>query len=113
MNSMRAIPASFLTIAILASCAGGEDGAEPAETSEPNRSITADEYYEKVHGAWLGAAVAGAIAEKWTDPIENTIRSDVKGAEEWQIDELARRTVAVGTMMTTAKSATLVEIVSR
>ena len=63
-----------------------------------------------VMGVVLGP---GAIAEKWTDPIENTFRSDVKGAEEWQIDELARRTAAAGTMMTAAKSAGLVEIVSR
>ena len=54
-----------------------------------------------------------AIAEKWTNPIENTFRSDVKGAEEWQIDELARRTAAVGAMMTGAKSAGLVDILSR
>lgn len=55
----------------------------------------------------------GAISEKWTKPIENTFRSDAKGAEEWKIDELARRTAAAGTMMTAAKSAGLVEIVSQ
>ena len=55
----------------------------------------------------------GAIAEKWTQPIANTFRCDVKGAEEWKIDELARRTVAVGMKMTQAKSAGLVEIVSQ
>ena len=55
----------------------------------------------------------GAIAEKWTQPIANTFRCDVKGAEEWKIDELARRTVAVGMKMTRAKSAGLVEIVSQ
>ena len=54
-----------------------------------------------------------AIAEKWTAPIANTFRSDVKGAEEWMIDELARRTVAIGTMMTGEKSAGLVQIVSQ
>ena len=47
----------------------------------------------------------GAIAEKRTKPIENTFRSDAKGAEEWKIDELARRTAAAGTMMTAAKFA--------
>ncbi len=54
-----------------------------------------------------------AIAEKWTKPIANTFRSDVKGAEEWKIDELARRTVAAGMRMTEAKSVSLVEIVSQ
>ena len=54
-----------------------------------------------------------AIAEKWTEPIANTFRSDVKGAEEWMIDELARRTVAAGTMMTGEKSAGLVQIVAQ
>lgn len=52
----------------------------------------------------------GAIAEKWTEPIANTFRCDVKGAEEWKIDEIARRVAAVGATMTAAKSAGLVEI---
>ena len=51
-----------------------------------------------------------AIAEKWTKPIANIFRSDVKGAEEWKIDELARRTADAGMRMTAAKSAGLVEI---
>lgn len=55
----------------------------------------------------------GAISAKWTEPIGNTFRCDVKGAEEWQIDELARRTVAVGATLTAAKSAGLVEIVDQ
>ncbi len=55
----------------------------------------------------------GAIAEKWTKPIANIFRCDVKGAEEWKIDELARRTVAAGMQMTAARSAGLVEIVSQ
>ncbi len=63
-----------------------------------------------VMGVVLGA---GAIAEKWTEPIANTLRSDVKGATEWKIDELARRTVGAGMRMTAAKSGGLVEIVSQ
>ena len=63
-----------------------------------------------VMGVILGP---GAIAEKWTNPIANTLRTDVKGAEEWKIDELARRTVAAGMRMTEANSAGLVEIVSQ
>ena len=62
-----------------------------------------------VMGVILGP---GAIAEKWTAPIANIIRSDVKGAEEWKIDELARRTADMGMRMTEAKSAGLVEILS-
>lgn len=54
-----------------------------------------------------------AIAEKWTQPIANVFRSDVKGAEEWKIDELARRTVAAGAMMTAERSASLVQIVDQ
>lgn len=54
-----------------------------------------------------------AIAEKWTDPIGNILRTDVKGAENWEIDELARRTTAVGTMMTEARSEGLVEIATQ
>lgn len=54
-----------------------------------------------------------AISEKWTKPIANIFRSDVKGAEEWKIDELARRTVSVGTRMTAAKSAGRVQIVNQ
>ena len=52
----------------------------------------------------------GAIADKWKEPIANILRSDVKGAEEWKIDELAQRTVAMGKNMTAAKSAGKVEI---
>lgn len=63
-----------------------------------------------VMGVILGP---GAIAEKWTKPIGNVFRSDVKGAEEWSIDELARRTVAAGTRMTAAKSSGRVRIVSQ
>ena len=63
-----------------------------------------------VMGVILGA---GAIAEKWTKPIANIFRSDVKGAEELEIDELARRTAAAGTRMTAAKSAGLVKIVTQ
>ncbi len=54
-----------------------------------------------------------AIAEKWTQPIANTFRCDVKGAEDWKIDELARRTVAAGAMMTAERSAGLVRIVEQ
>lgn len=60
-----------------------------------------------VMGVILGP---GAIAEKWTKPIANILRSDVKGAEEWKIDELARRTADAGMRMTAAKSAGVVEI---
>lgn len=63
-----------------------------------------------VMGVILGA---GAIAEKWTKPIANIFRCDVRGAEEWEIDELARRTAAAGTRMTAAKSAGLVQIVTQ
>ncbi|MYC64866.1 MAG: ADP-ribosylglycohydrolase family protein [Acidobacteriia bacterium] len=63
-----------------------------------------------VMGVILGA---GAIAEKWTEPIANILRSDVKGAEEVEIDELARRTAAAGSRMTAAKSAGLVQIVTQ
>ena len=60
-----------------------------------------------VMGVILGP---GAIAEKWTKPISNILRSDVKGAEEWKIDELARRTADAGMRMTAARSAGVVEI---
>ena len=63
-----------------------------------------------VMGVVLGS---GAISAKWIEPIGNTFRCDVKGAEEWQIDELARRTAAVGATLTAAKSAGLVEIVDQ
>jgi ADP-ribosylglycohydrolase len=56
---------------------------------------------------------AGAIDEKWTNPIANIFRSDVSGAEEWEIDELARRTAAAGVRMTAAKSAGLAQIVTQ
>ena len=60
-----------------------------------------------VMGVVLGRA---ALAEKWTKPIANTIRTDVKSAKECKIDELSRRTVAMGKEMTAAKSKGRVEI---
>lgn len=60
-----------------------------------------------VMGIVLGRS---AIAEKWTAPIANIMRTDVRGAEELLIDDLARRTVEIGEMMTAAKSAGRVEI---
>ncbi|MCZ0953697.1 MAG: ADP-ribosylglycohydrolase family protein [Rhodospirillaceae bacterium] len=74
MISRNAIAATFWTIAMLTSCAGGEDGAQPGETSEPNRSLTAEEYHEKVHGAWLGAAIAGALGMS----VEGMHKDDLK-----------------------------------
>ena len=56
---------------------------------------------------------AGGIAEKWTNPIANIFRSDVRGAEVWEIDELARRTAAAGVRMTAAKSAGVAQIVTQ
>ena len=53
---------------------------------------------------------ANGIAEKWTKPIGNIMRSDVKGAKELKIDELAHRTVEVGKQMTAAKSSGKVDI---
>ena len=51
-----------------------------------------------------------SISDKWTDPIANILRTDVKGAEELKIDELSRRTVEMGKKMTAAKSAGKVDI---
>jgi len=61
-----------------------------------------------VMGIILGAS---GIAEKWTKPIGNIMRTDVKGAKELKIDELSRRTVELGKKMTAAKSAGRVEII--
>ena len=59
MRSMNAISALCLTIALLASCAGSGTTTEAGEGSRAVRSLSAAEYYEKVHAAWLGQAVAG------------------------------------------------------
>ena len=61
-----------------------------------------------VMGIILGAS---GIAEKWTKPIGNIMRNDVKDAKELKIDELFRRTVELGKKMTAAKSAGRVEII--
>jgi len=62
-------------------------------------------------GPVMGIVLGGAaIAEKWTKPIANIMRTDVRGAEELQIDELSRRTVEMGKKMTAAKSAGKVDI---
>jgi len=61
-----------------------------------------------VMGIILGAS---GIAEKWTKPIGNIMRTDVKGAKELKINELSRRTVELGKKMTAAKSEGRVEII--
>lgn len=54
-----------------------------------------------VMGVILGAK---RIPAQWIEPIGNDFRCDVRGAEEWKIDELARRTAEMGKKMTAAKS---------
>ena len=61
MKTLSAIPITSLAIAMLASCTGGEQATQSSEESRSARTLTADQYYEKVHGAWMGAAVAGAL----------------------------------------------------
>ena len=91
MNSMNAIPAAFLMSAMLASCAGGEHGARTGETSEPNRSLTADEYYEKVHGAWLGAAVAGALGMSVEGMHKDALKIHLTELGQWPLTDYIKR----------------------
>ena len=91
MNSTNALPATLLTIAMLASCAGGEQGARPDETSEPSRSLTADEYYEKVHAAWLGAAVAGALGMSVEGMHKDDLKPYLTELGQWPLTDYIKR----------------------
>ena len=48
-----------LATAVLASCGGSDRVLEIAPASSA-RTLTAEQYYDKVHGGWLGGAVGGA-----------------------------------------------------
>ena len=69
-----------LTMAALAGC-----GSAPEESAEPVRSIRADVYLDKVHGAWLGAAAGGALGMS----VEGMPKADLKpflsGLGQWPL----------------------------
>ena len=109
-----------LATAVLLSCGGSDPALDTAPASSA-RTLTAEQYYDKVHGGWLGSTVGGAFGMHFQRMHRTDIKpylsdlgqwplTDVRGAEELQIDDLARRTVEIGKMMTAAKSAGRVEI---
>ena len=61
MNLVNAIPATCLTIAMLAACGGGAQAPQTDEDSLLIRSLSAADYLEKIHGGWLGEAVGSAL----------------------------------------------------
>ena len=58
MRLLIAALAASLVIVMIAACGGAP---EPGDENPMVRTLTADEYYEKVHGGWLGSVVAGAL----------------------------------------------------
>jgi hypothetical protein len=46
-----------------------------------------------IMGTVLGA---DRIPKKWTDPLQDTFRTYVRGYEDWKISELAKRICAAG-----------------
>jgi len=61
-------------IAAFAACGGADPSAETGGDGQAVRSLTAEEYYDKIHGAWLGQAVAGALGMS----VEGMHHSDLK-----------------------------------
>ncbi len=55
-------------------------------------------------GAILGAQLGAArIPKKWTDPLEDSFSTFVKGYEKWKISELANRIVKIGEIVISEK----------
>ena len=91
MSSMRAIPAICLIIALIASCGGGDEAMQLAESDQGARSLTADEYYEKVHGAWLGAAVAGALGMSVEGMHKDDLKPYLTELGQWPLTDYIKR----------------------
>ncbi len=91
MSSMRAIPAICLIIALIASCRGGDEAMQVAESNQGARSLTADEYYERVHGAWLGAAVAGALGMSVEGMHKDDLKPYLTELGQWPLTDYIKR----------------------
>ena len=62
-------------------------------------------------GAILGAQLgADNIPSKWSEPLQDTFSTYVKGYEKWKISELARRIVNIGEKMVELKGKNKVKI---
>jgi malate/lactate dehydrogenase len=62
-------------------------------------------------GAILGAQLsADNIPSKWSEPLQDTFSTYVKGYEKWKISELARRIANIGEKLVEAKGKNEVQI---
>ncbi len=87
MNTTRSIALLLLTIAVLASCAGPEELVDQEAGSQSVRSLTADEYYEKVHGAWLGSAVGGALGMSVEGMKKDALKPFLEELGQWPLTD--------------------------
>ena len=63
MKHLIGLTASIcLVIAVFTSCDRSGTDSQAAPSSSV-RTLTAEQYYDKVHGAWLGGAIGGALGK--------------------------------------------------
>ena len=77
-------------IATLASCGRGDQATQASEESQPIRSLTADDYYEKIHGAWLGSAVAGGSGMSVEGMHKRDLRPFLTDFGQWPLTDYIR-----------------------
>jgi len=64
-------------------------------------------------GAILGAQLgADKIPLKWSEPLQDTFSTYVKGYEKWKISELARRIATVGENVIKKKGKNIVKMIN-
>ena len=75
-----------LAIAVFASCGGSDPVPETAPSSSA-RTLTAEQYYEKVHGAWLGGAVGGALGMNFQRRHKKDIKAFLTDHGQWPLTD--------------------------
>ena len=86
-DRLIAISTVCLLVGMLAACAGEPEASRSDEDGVPVRTLTAAEYYEKVHGAWLGASVAGALGMSVEGMHMRDLKPYLTGLGQWPLTE--------------------------
>ncbi|MDE0179548.1 MAG: hypothetical protein OXP36_13260, partial [Gammaproteobacteria bacterium] len=87
MKLVNAMPASCLTIAMLAACGGGAQPPQTGEGSLSIRSLSAADYVEKIHGGWLGEAVGSALGMSVQRMHKQDLKSFLTDLGQWPLTD--------------------------
>ena len=91
MSIPRASFATCLALALLFGCIDADQSSGNGDDGRPVRSIAADDYYDKVHGAWLGAAVAGALGMSVEGMHKNDLKPYLTELGQWPLTDYVKR----------------------